>query len=284
MSPSLLDRPAVLYVVAVLAMAFIGLVEHVSGAEISFSISYLLPVGLVALKGKKSAALVFAVASGVIWAALDIPARDHSHWAIGYWNALVRFGVFTIVAVTVSGLKEHVAQESALASNDPLTGVANSGAFYAVLEKEAQRMGRTRRPFVVAYRDLDNSKLVNDEEGHLAGDDALRSCASTLTKNVRAIDSAARLGGDEFSILLPETELEEARSLLGRLRIDLAHETQTDPRPTPVTFSIGAVAALSPPRDVEDLVRAADSLMYRVKESGKDGLAIEGFEPPEAGS
>lgn len=268
-----LQRPLVLYPIALLGIGLVGALDHLSGPELSFSIFYLFPVGLVALYGAIEASILFSVAGAFVWAFLDDPLIPYSHWAILYWNAFVRFGFFVIVALTLHRLR-------ALASTDPLTGVANSRSFYADLEKEVLRMARTGKPLVVAYLDVDDFKRVNDEAGHLAGDELLRSLSAALTRNLRTIDVVARLGGDEFAVLFPETGADAAQKLLERVRSALSDATLSQPPKIPATLSVGAVVALSPPKDSEDLVRAADSLMYRVKKTGKNSLLVETLPVP----
>jgi diguanylate cyclase (GGDEF)-like protein len=243
------------------------------------SIFYLAPVGLVAIRGTRSSAIFFSFAAAAVWAVLDVSDHDYSHWAIGYWNGLVRLGFFIIVALALSRLRDQTARERRYAWTDALTGLANSRAFYASLDREVERARRTERALTVAYLDLDNFKTVNDERGHLEGDQLLRTCAAALATNLRAIDTAARLGGDEFALVLPETGSEAAELLLERIRLALLREMQAHERPWRVTVSIGAVTVLGNPSSAEELVRAADHAMYRVKNGGKNGLFVATFEP-----
>jgi diguanylate cyclase (GGDEF)-like protein len=275
----LLEKPSALYALAVLGIALVGLVDWCTGSELSFSVFYLAPVGLVAIKGRKDPAIFFSLLAAGVWAVVDFRDHSYSHWEIGYWNALVRLAVLVIVAVTVSRLREQAARERKYAWTDALTGLANIRAYYAALEREVERARRTERPLTVAYIDIDDFKSVNDERGHLEGDRLLRSCAAALAANVRAIDTAARLGGDEFALLLPETGAYAAELLLQRVRVALLREMQTSEPSWAVTFSIGAVSVLGNPSSTEELVRAADQAMYRVKKSGKDGLFVGTYEP-----
>lgn len=276
-----LEKPAFLYVVAAIGIALVGLFDAWCGSEISISIFYLAPVGLVAAKGKRSAAIIVSFVAAAVWAVLDFRDHAYTHWAIGYWNALVRLGFFIIVAAAVSRLREQADRERRHALTDALTGLANSRAYYAVLERELERARRSARPLTVAYLDIDNFKSINDEGGHLEGDQLLRTCAATLASNLRAVDTAARLGGDEFALVLPETGAEGAALLLERVRLALLRDLQAHERPWPVTVtvSIGAVTVLGNPPSAEDVVRAADEAMYRVKRSGKNGLFVATFEP-----
>lgn len=273
-----LEKPPVLYSVAAVGIALVGLLDSWTGSEVSFSIFYLAPVGLAALKGTKRAAVSVSFAAAAVWAVLDFRDHSYSHAAIAYWNALARLGVFIIVAIAASRLREQAARERKYGLTDALTGLANSRAYYAALERELERARRTERPLTVAYIDLDNFKEVNDQRGHLEGDGLLRTCASVLAVSLRAIDTAARLGGDEFALLLPETGAEAADVLLRRVRVALLREMQMADPPWPITFSIGAVTVLGSPGAAGELVRAADRAMYRVKKSGKNGLLVETFE------
>ena len=109
--------------------------------------------------------------------------------------------------------------------------------------------------------------------GHLAGDELLAEVAATLRNNLRATDLPARLGGDEFAILLPETGHDEAGTVIARLREKLLARMKE--RGWPVTFSIGVAVFSDPPEQVDELVRAADGLMYEVKRNGKDAILAQ---------
>jgi diguanylate cyclase (GGDEF)-like protein len=273
-----LEKPGVLYPVAALSIVLVGFLDQWTGSELSFSIFYLTSLGLVAAKGTRRGALLTSVAAAAVWTVLDIGSRTYSHPVIGYWNGLVRLGFFVIVALALSRLREQASLERKHASTDALTGLANSREYYRALDRELDRARRTGRPLTVAYIDLDNFKSVNDERGHLAGDELLRSSAATLAINLRTIDVAARLGGDEFALLLPETGEEAARALLGRLRAALLSNMETADPPWPVTVSIGAVTAVGLPSSSEELVHFADEAMYLVKKNGKNGVHVRSLQ------
>jgi diguanylate cyclase (GGDEF)-like protein len=268
-------HPPTLYGVAPLGVALVGLLDYLTGSEISISIFYLAPIGLVAYRGRRSAGILLSAMSAVVWSALDLSSRSYSHWTIGCWNALVRLAFFLIVTLILARLREHSDHERLLATTDALTGVANGRAFYALLEMETRRLKRSGKPLTLAYLDVDGFKAVNDQRGHMAGDDLLRLCAATIARNVRAVDVVARLGGDEFAILFPEAGAAAAARMLERVRGALADEVAASPADWPVTFSIGAIVAASAPGEIRDLVRTADDLMYRVKRSGKNAVLIE---------
>jgi diguanylate cyclase (GGDEF)-like protein len=161
--------------------------------------------------------------------------------------------------------------EKSLSRVDFLTQVPNRRAFYEVVRLEAMRSRRYKRFLTLAYLDLDNFKQVNDQLGHEAGDEVLRSVAQTLRGNLRDTDSVSRLGGDEFALLLPETNQEQAGIVIAKLRAALRKEMQACP--CPVTFSIGLATFAAPKQSVDEMIKVADGLMYSVKKNRKDSLA-----------
>jgi diguanylate cyclase (GGDEF)-like protein len=194
----------------------------------------------------------------------------------GYWgtvsNLRSRERVEKALCESESRLKTLLAKEQELARIDPLTTVPNRRAFYEVLDKERVRSRRYRRPFTIAYVDLDNFKKVNDSLGHAVGDELLVQVAAGLTSNLRASDYVGRLGGDEFAVLLPETDATAAKLVLGKLRLRLlevmkAHSWQ-------MTFSIGAATFLDAPDSLDVIIRVADETMYAIKARGKDNVSV----------
>jgi diguanylate cyclase (GGDEF)-like protein len=104
------------------------------------------------------------------------------------------------------------------ASTDPLTGLANHRRFHERLEAEVARAGRHGRPLSVAMIDIDGFKTINDAVGHVAGDEVLATVASRIREVTRTEVTVARLGGDEIGVLLPECDIENARSVVERAR------------------------------------------------------------------
>ena len=122
------------------------------------------------------------------------------------------------------------------------------------------------------YIDLDNFKQVNDSQGHTAGDDLLRAVAQLMKSALRKTDVAARIGGDEFALLLTETGEDEALLALSHLRSKL-HAAMSAAN-WPVTFSVGAVAFITPPASADQAIKLADTAMYEVKQGGKNNLRV----------
>jgi diguanylate cyclase (GGDEF)-like protein len=157
------------------------------------------------------------------------------------------------------------------AITDELTGLVNRRRFLDALHSEIARGQRLGGRLSVVLSDLDDFKLVNDRFGHHAGDDVLMAYADLLRAHGRDVDVAARLGGEEFAILLPETGLEGASAVAERLRQSLAERRIRigDGVEVAVTASFG-VAELEENQSVDNLLRAADTALYRAKELGKN--------------
>ncbi|MCC7366500.1 MAG: GGDEF domain-containing protein [Dehalococcoidia bacterium] len=147
----------------------------------------------------------------------------------------------------------------ALAETDPLTGIANRRTF---LDHLAVLALLPTTQFSVLMLDLDDFKKLNDEHGHLHGDDVLARTAALLAANLRPGDTVARYGGEEFVVMLPGASLEEAVAIAERLRTAVFERT-------PTTVSIGCAARL-PAESAEGVVRRADDLLLAAKRTGKN--------------
>jgi len=178
------------------------------------------------------------------------------------------------------------AEISRLASTDSLTGIWNRHHFFEQADKEFRRALRYHRPLSIIMFDIDHFKKVNDRCGHLAGDQVLKTVASTVQKAIRDVDLLCRYGGEEFIVVLPETDLEPALGGAERLRRELEElVVHTDSGPVKVTVSLG-VAALheEPGPNLERLISRADDALYAAKAAGRNKVKAEsgGGEPPPA--
>lgn len=169
------------------------------------------------------------------------------------------------------------------ASHDMLTGLPNRALFMERLERALTRA--RRQPghlFGVLFLDIDRFKDVNDRHGHAVGDELLVNFARALNHWLRPGDVIARLSGDEFTVLLPDIAgLDDAVHVAERIREGLRAPLQLRDEAVATTVSIG-VALSSPAYErAEDLVRDADSAMYRAKQMGRDRHAVYcGLNPP----
>ena len=151
-----------------------------------------------------------------------------------------------------------------LSRRDEATGLFNQRHFVERLEDEFRRALRYATPLSLLIADLDDFKQVNDERGHLVGNEVLRRVARTVRQAVRETDTAARYGGDEFALLLPQTGPHQAMRLAERMR------TAVVSLPDCPSLSIG-VASLTPQTTGPvDLLTEADRAMYQAKALGKN--------------
>ena len=259
-------------------LCIIGLTDYVSGREIVLSVFYALPLMFLAWYHDFTTAAVMTAVAGVIWfLASNLDGTAYSHWAIPYWNSLVRLSFqLLLISLTVK-LKKALQFEKSLARVDSLTKLVNGRGFHELAAMELQRSARADRPFTVAYVDLDNFKHINDTFGHDKGDALLMEVASIFHKSLRKIDQAARLGGDEFALLMPETDMNAAKVVVNKVREALQIAMQL--KQWPVTASIGVLTFDVPPVSVNAMIKMVDDLMYTVKKSGKNNATFHCYRP-----
>ena len=169
--------------------------------------------------------------------------------------------------------KEMVAY---MANIDPLTKSLTRRHFFNIAQSEFLRFTRYHRPFSALVLDADHFKKINDTYGHHAGDIVLRSFSLVAMEQKRVQDTFGRLGGEEFGLLLPETNLEQARVVAERIQKTWEKSpVNLDGVPIHSTVSIGVAKADSEDKSFDDLLRRADQMMYKAKERGKNQVAAE---------
>jgi diguanylate cyclase (GGDEF)-like protein len=169
----------------------------------------------------------------------------------------------------VTDLVTRAKQFEELAAVDGLTSLYNRRHFDVLAETEWERFQRYHRPLSIILIDIDHFKEVNDRRGHEAGDLILKKLATICVEGARTTDIIARLGGDEFVMLLPETDLQRARSVAERLMT----ATELLDR---VTFSIGIAEGALSMSGIQELLRAADKALYGAKSAGKNCIWSDG--------
>jgi diguanylate cyclase (GGDEF)-like protein len=158
-----------------------------------------------------------------------------------------------------------------MATTDALTGLANRRSLMAAMELEVARAGRSGRPLTLALLDVDRFKAINDTHGHPVGDAVLQAVADELRKVTRVGDLLGRFGGEEFAIVMPETNLKQARWACERLRKAIGKRILHYPNGTAghITVSSG-VALLVGGEGCDHLISRADGALYQAKEDGRD--------------
>jgi len=251
-----------------------GLAHYLTGPKYELHIVFLLPVIAVCWYVNATAGFITALLGAAVWMAADwLAAPTGADLQALLVNDAVRLSVFALVIVLVDRLKRAHERETTLARVDVLTQLPNRRAFLEYGAAETMRARRYRHPLTLISLDLDSFKLVNDRDGHDAGDRVLRSVAETLEKNIRSTDVAGRLGGDEFAILLPETGGEAAWAIASKLRQQLILAMQKGG--WPVTGSFGVATFMTPPESIDALMKQADKLMYDAKQKGKNSVLHE---------
>ncbi|MCJ7782316.1 MAG: diguanylate cyclase [Desulfobacterales bacterium] len=265
---------SVLIAIAFVILASVGILNHLTGPDLSTWIFYLIPIFLVTWFTERWIGILMSIVSTLTWLIADYTSGatylDH---AIPYWNCIARLGSFLILTSILSALKSALEKEKELSRIDFLTGVGNSRYFIELANMEINRALRYQHPLTVVNIDLDNFKTINDRYGHSTGDNLLRLVANTIKNNIRLTDTVARVGGDEFSILLPETGPDLAEAITRKVqKINLEIMQKNG---WPVTFSIGVVTFINPPSTVDEILKVSDNLMYGAKNNGKNTIKYE---------
>lgn len=209
--------------------------------------------------------------------ARDAPqhAREMEAFAERYAKVSRRFTkTLTISDSYQLQLRDLNEQLERMARTDLLTGLANRWEIASRLETERSRMERYGSVFSLILGDVDHFKAINDTFGHQGGDCALRHVADTLRRNLRAEDLCARWGGEEFLMLLPETDLDQAGQVAGKLHAlvggaRIAWESST----IRLTMSFG-VTAFQPGLSLDEGVKRVDDALYAAKERGRNQVVI----------
>ena len=159
-------------------------------------------------------------------------------------------------------------QMSLMAYTDPLTNIYNRLHFGHFLDAEIDRVKRYGGTFSIIFFDLDRFKEVNDEYGHLVGDEVLKRVAEIVEKANRNADIFARYGGEEFIILAPATDIAGARVHAERLRNDIEHHRFSEI--SHLTCSFGVAEYKPDADDVTSLFKRADTALYNAKKLGRN--------------
>jgi diguanylate cyclase (GGDEF)-like protein/PAS domain S-box-containing protein len=203
--------------------------------------------------------------------------NKHGHEVWVHWSAsMVRDQysksvhlIFQIQDITDRKLAEQQLHHDAF--HDALTALPNRALFMDHLKLAVARsLRRDKEMFAVLYLDLDRFKIINDSLGHTIGDQLLVGIAERLQKNLRPGDTVARLGGDEFTILIEDiTEEKEAVAVAERIQKELSVPFTLSGREVFTTVSMGIAPSSTGYERAEDILRDADTAMYRAKSLGK---------------
>jgi diguanylate cyclase (GGDEF)-like protein len=175
------------------------------------------------------------------------------------------------LSVAIENAELHQERERQ-AVTDGLTGVYNRRAFTENLEKEFERAVRHEQTLSLIIIDLDFLKKINDNFGHMAGDEAIRAIGQVLRQSSRSIDFCARYGGEEFCLLLPNTEIDMAEQLAERLR-RLINEVTIEGYGN-ISASLGVASYPLHCQSADELFHKADEALYKAKQGGRNCVYI----------
>lgn len=223
--------------------------------------------------------LAASVVVNAAWAAYGLLSRrspnflhpDAVHAGFSYLVMLLTLG--NVVALGWVSFCVHREQLNTLAQTDALTGLLNRGAFEDLLRRELHRCERDGQRISLILLDVDYFKQVNDEHGHLVGDDVLRRIGMVLRAGTRPSDVLARFGGEEFVILLRDAALRPAEQVAERLRADMAALDDL-PRELSLTGSFGC-AVSAPHETASELLARADEALYCSKREGRNLVRVD---------
>jgi diguanylate cyclase (GGDEF)-like protein len=256
-------------IVVTALVVIISLLDYRIGPEQEFSIFYLIPVTVAVFLSGGAMGAAASIASAAAWLAADyFSGAKISGWFAFLWDDAVQLGFFLMHTLVISWLLRTIREVRVLSLHDPLTAAANWRYFEEQAATRIRIARRNRAPVTIAYIDLDNFKKVNDDLGHQAGNEVLKTVAAAIQSQIRPNDLLARLGGDEFGLLIDDTGSDEIRAVLDRVVAETGR--RLGERKLPVTLSVGAITYREPPDSLDPIMKEADRLMYRAKQSGKN--------------
>ena len=207
------------------------------------------------------------IASQVVWMLCGVLAWLYIEPAIAVRVIMTLFVVNLFTAVIMRVLKIQHIELQRLASTDTLTGVSNRSQFHVTLETIIQQHSRSSVPMSLVLFDLDWFKRINDDYGHLAGDDVLSTIGHLLQEKCRATDHSFRLGGEEFIVTLYNANQQQAMIVAEGLRKSISElEFTSDLK---ITASFG-VTELQTDDNVTSWMKRADQALYKAKNNGRN--------------
>lgn len=179
---------------------------------------------------------------------------------------------FVEVFMDISEQKQREERLYQRATRDALTGAYNRGHFTETATQELERARRFSEPLSVAILDIDHFKKINDSYGHDIGDKAIIALVRVCQEHIRKIDVLGRIGGEEFALLMPRANKEPAVEQLQRLRRRISEQRVPigNGREISFTASLGVASLRSTTRDLAELMRNADTALYKAKREGRN--------------
>jgi diguanylate cyclase (GGDEF)-like protein len=208
--------------------------------------------------------------------ALDIGANDYVTKPFQIDELLARIRVGLRTKSLQDSLRQTNAELLELSNTEPLTGLYNRRYFDDRVHQELARARRYGHPLSCCLVDLDHFKRVNDNFGHLDGDEVLRTAARILRSSTREEDVVARYGGEEFVLLLMQQDGKSALKVAEKIRRNIAEHIFTLPsgNTLSLTASVGVSTYEGGPMEPSSLIHMADMALYEVKQSGRNQVRL----------
>lgn len=203
-------------------------------------------------------------------------------------SGLYLFNIISVAALLAifSGLfaytsKQHEAvlinaheQLYITATTDSMTKLANRMKTFDLIEDQIIRTKRTGKPFTLAIGDIDDFKMINDNYGHDTGDTVIISIAQRMKNSLREQDIIGRWGGEEFMIVLPDTDINDGKTVLEKLRTNVSNNPiLTNNASIKITITLG-VAASNYAETINDIIKLADNALYEGKRGTKNCIIL----------
>ena len=271
-------KPHIITIIGcIVVLALWTLDYYIIGQEITFTLLYLIPVGLTVWFGGINGGIITSILSTFTWFIVYSNRESFPEITpVIIINFILKLSVYLVFSYILNRLNQNLLHEKELSATDALTDAMNRRAFNKILKSEIARSSRYGHPISLIYFDVDNFKTINDKYGHNTGDKLLKKISETAKGNLRNTDVFARMGGDEFAVLLPETGYPEAEKVTALL--NKALNKMVNNLHLPCSFSIGMVSYRNAPENPEEIIGKADNLMYYSKNQGKSRITSENCE------
>ncbi len=266
--------PIALFFLTWVLLSAVFMMDCVVIGRFSTFLFYLIPILIISINQGLRPSLWMSISATLLWAAAAMVSASRKVGIFELsWNTLMRGLLFFGVAFLI----HYWYESNILAHSDAITGLSNRKAFIEALEHEIKRSNRYGHPISVAFIDLDDLKSANDTKGHKAGDRMIVDLARVIGGSIRGgVDVAARVGGDEFGILMPETDADQGKVVMERIR-DRLKTVQHPKTGAALTISAGLATFANSIMSPDKLIQRADELMYQAKMSGKNCLKMGTF-------
>lgn len=235
--------------------------------------------GLDLLKQLKEDSVTKDIPVIIITALGDLKTKVKSFY-MGVDDYLVKpVNSLELLARVKANIRKHMAQQELKYSldetfqqsiTDPLTGLYNRHYLDTVMDRELALFKRHGRIFSLMIMDIDNFKPINDNLGHLSGDQVLSGAAQILKDEIRTSDLAVRYGGDEFIVIFSDTKEDKAMIIAQRIRAAVEQKKFVEGKDQMASVSIGLTQASAQDKSGDDIIKRADDAMYQAKRAGKN--------------